>query len=83
MKYIWSCNTYEHLKAFDTIDHDFLMAKLGMYGFETASLTLIKSHLINSLQRTKVYTSLSSWSKLLLGTSSIRDTGTSFILFLY
>ena len=56
-------------KAFDTINHDLLMAKLGAYGFDTASLKLIRSYLTNRFQRTKVNTSFSSWSKLFLGQS--------------
>ena len=55
--------------AFDTINNDLLIAKLGTYGFDTESLKLIKSYLTNHLQRTKVNTSFSSWSKLLLRVS--------------
>ena len=54
-------------KACDTINHDLLVAKLGAYGFDTASLKLMRSYLTNLLQRTKVNTSFSSWSKLFLG----------------
>ena len=43
------------------------IAKLGAYGFDTASLKLIRSYLTNRFQRTKVNTSFSSWSKLFLG----------------
>ena len=39
-------------KAFDTINHDLLMDKLGAYGFGTASLKLIRSYLTNSFERT-------------------------------
>ena len=54
-------------KAFDTINHDLLIAKLGAYGFDTESLELIRSYLTNRFQRPKVNTSFSSWSKLFLG----------------
>ena len=50
----------EFSKAFDTINHDLLIAKLGAYGFNTASLKLIRSYLTNRFQRTKVNTSFSS-----------------------
>ena len=40
-------------KAFDTINHDLLIAKLGAYVFDTASLKLIKSYLTNRRQRRK------------------------------
>ena len=56
-------------KAFDTINYDLLLAKLGAYGFDTASLKLIRSYLMICFQRTKVNTSFSSWSKLFLGVS--------------
>ena len=55
------------LKAFDNANHDLLIAKLSAYGFDTESSKLIKSYLTNRLQKTKVNTSFSSWSKLLLG----------------
>lgn len=31
-------------KAFDTLNHDLLMAKLGAYGFETEALRYMKSY---------------------------------------
>ena len=54
-------------KAFNTINHDRLIAKLGACGSDTASFKLIRSYLANRFQRTKVNTSFSSWSKLFLG----------------
>ena len=41
-------------KAFDTITHDLLIAKLHAYGFSKESLKLIKSYLSNRWQKTKV-----------------------------
>ena len=54
-------------KAFDTINHDLLIAKLSAYGFEKSALKLIQSYLSNRYQRTKINTSFSSWTELLLG----------------
>ena len=54
-------------KAFDTINHDPLITKLSAYGFETASMKLIRSYLTNHFQRPKVNTSFSSRSKLFFG----------------
>ena len=55
------------LKAFDTINYDLLLIKLNAYGLTNKSLRLIKSYLTNHWQRTKVNTSFSNWSELLLG----------------
>ena len=54
-------------KAFDTLDHDLLIAKLYAYGFDKRSLRLIKSYLSDRWQRTKINNSYSSWSALLVG----------------
>ena len=43
-------------KAFHTINHDLLIAKLHVYGFSKESLKLIKSYLTNRWQRTKLNT---------------------------
>ena len=51
-------------KAFDTINHDLLIAKLGAHGFDTESLKLIRIYLTNRFQRTKVNASFSSWSEM-------------------
>ena len=54
-------------KAFDTINHNLLIAKLHAYGFSKSALRLIHSYLSNRHQRTKINTSFSSWTELLLG----------------
>ena len=54
-------------KAFDTINHDLLLAKLNAYEFDRHSLLLIVSYLKNRLQMTKTNTTLSSWTELLFG----------------
>ena len=48
-------------KAFDTLNHDLLIAKLKK------PLFLIKFYLSNRWQRTKINNSYSSWTELLLG----------------
>ena len=47
-------------KAFDTLNHDLLIAKLHAYGFSEESLQLIKSYLTNRWQRTKVNATFSN-----------------------
>ena len=54
-------------KAFDTINHELLIAKLEAYGFEKNALELVQSYLSDRWQRTKVNTSFSTWWKLLCG----------------
>ena len=52
-------------KAFDPINHDLLHAKLHVHGFSKESLKLIKSHLTNRWQRTKLGTGFSKWTEIL------------------
>ena len=47
-------------KAFDTINHELLIAKLEAYGFEESALKIVHSYLSDRWQRTKVNTSFSS-----------------------
>ena len=54
-------------KAFDTLNHDLLIAKLHAYGFDKDSLRLLKSYLTDRWQRTKINNSFSSWKSLLIG----------------
>ena len=52
-------------KAFDTINHELLIAKLYAYGFSKNALKLINSYMSDHWQRTKIDKSFSSWSALL------------------
>ena len=54
-------------KAFDTINHELLLAKLHAYGFETQALKMIRNYLTNRWYKTKINTSFSTWKKLLSG----------------
>ena len=54
-------------KAFDTLNHDLLIAKLHAYGFDIVSLKLITSYLTNRWQWTKVNNSYSSWTEIIHG----------------
>ena len=54
-------------KAFDTINHELLIAKLHAYGFSRSSLILILDYLSNRWQHVKIHTTFSSWSKLVQG----------------
>ena len=54
-------------KAFDTINHEILIAKLGAYGFEESALTIILNYLSDQWERTKINTSFSTCIELLKG----------------
>ena len=54
-------------KAFDTINHDLLTAKLHAYGFDKSSLKLLFSYLNNGWHRTKTNQNFSSCEELLQG----------------
>ena len=54
-------------KAFDTINHELLIAKLYAYRFSKDALKLIISYLTDHWQRTKINKLFSSWSALLQG----------------
>ena len=54
-------------KAFDTINHELLIAKLKAYGFDNSALEIVLSYLSDRWQRTKINASFSSWEELLCG----------------
>ena len=52
-------------KAFDCINHDLLIAKLGAYCFDESALGFIRSYLKERQQRTKVGNAFSLWREVL------------------
>ena len=54
-------------KAFDSISHELLIAKLHPYGFSSSALNLINDYLSNRIQRTKVGDSFSTWRSVRYG----------------
>ena len=54
-------------KAFDTINHRLMIAKLHAYGFDVSALEIINDYLSDRWQRTKINTSFSTWSLILCG----------------
>ena len=54
-------------KAFDTINHELLIAKLHAYGFGIDALKIIHSYLSDRWTRTKIDGSYSTWKEILSG----------------
>ena len=54
-------------KAFETINHQLLLAKLHAYGFSKQALAIICSYLSNEKQRIRINNVFSSWKDLILG----------------
>ena len=52
-------------KAFDTINHSFLVAKLDAYGFSRTSLKLTQNYLCNRQQRISINGSFSDWAEVI------------------
>ena len=54
-------------KAFDTINHELLIAKMYAYGFSIDALKIVRSYLSDRWCRTKIDGSYSNWQKILRG----------------
>ena len=54
-------------KAFDTMNHDLLFAKLGAYGFQEDALAFMKSYFTNRQQRVRVNSNFSIWEETISG----------------
>ena len=52
-------------KTFDTMDHDFLFAKLGVYGFQEDALVFMKSYITNRQQRVRLNINYSIWEEII------------------
>ena len=55
------------LKAFETMNHDLLIAKLGACGFHKDVLVFRKSYFTNKQQRGRVNSNFSIWEKIISG----------------
>ena len=54
-------------KAFDSLNHNLLIAKLEAYGFSRSALKLVYNYLLNRKQRVKVNRKFSSWQESVKG----------------
>ena len=56
-------------KAFDTLDHSLLLAKLSAHGFDNNSLSFVRSYLTNRIKRCKIDNHFSNWRETITGVS--------------
>ena len=54
-------------KAFDSVNHDLLLAKLNAYGINLDALQLIRSYLSKRNQRVRVKNTFSDWKEIKFG----------------
>ena len=54
-------------KAFDSVDHNLLLAKLNAYGINRYALQLLRSYLSKRHQRVKVNSTFSDWKEMSSG----------------
>ena len=54
-------------KAFDTMNHDLLIAKLEAYGFQKDALSFMKSYLTKRRQRVRINSNYSAWERIISG----------------
>ena len=54
-------------KLFDTINHDFLIAKLEPYEFSNNVLIFMLSYFKNRSQRVSINSSFSTWEEIIAG----------------
>ena len=62
-------------KAFDSISHDLLIAKLNSYGFSKNSLNLLNDYLSGRKQRTKIGDNFSSYREIIYGVPQVSILG--------
>ena len=54
-------------KAFDSLPHDLLLAKLEAYGFSLSALMLMNDYLSDRFQRVNIGSKYSTWKKIIAG----------------
>ena len=65
-------------KAYDSLLHDLLVAKLEVYGIDKNGLNLTHNYLTNCKQKTKISSSYSDWHDIVRGVPQSSILGTLF-----
>ena len=68
-------------KAFDTLNHDLLLAKLKTYGFSAIAIAYIKSYLSNRHQGNNINNKFSTWKNIYKGVPQGSVLGPLFSIF--
>ena len=71
------------LKAFDTPNHDLLIAKLEAYGLSVTSFTYIRSYLNQRLRRTGVNNSFTLWKDIIAGVPRDQYLAHFYLIYIY
>ena len=69
-------------KAFDCLNHEFLIAKLEAYGFDYSTLAFMTSYLSGRKYRTKVKNHFSKWSDILSGIPQGTILGPFYLIYI-
>ena len=62
-------------KAFDTLNHRLLLAKLKSYGLQPTALKQTANYLTGCFQRAKISNNYSSWSEIIAGVPKVPFSG--------
>ena len=65
-------------KAFATLNHNLLVAKLEAYGLDLNAASFIKSYYTNRYQRCKIGDSFSEWERIIAGVAQGSILGSIF-----
>ena len=61
------CNLHRPFEGLWYINHNLLIAKLGVYGFKTDALRYMKRYLTNKKQRVRANKTFSEWERITTG----------------
>ena len=75
MNYVVGCVSMDLSKAFDSLPHNLMLAKLSAYGMSDSSVNMVRSYLSDRFQRVKIGDNLSNWGHVKRGVPQGSLTG--------